>query len=172
MLRSAIQKCSVFFFFPPLSELISRYNCKPAQLIFYFMLELIHAVYIKVMNGSFCLERTEDMYDLTIRVSVAECAVFVLLFDFHLHCLAPALECKQAPLPGSAKRLGAITQSAWLHKDMQNTFLQILLNGLHLTTGATMIKAAKCNFLEGTVNCCHPQAVKYWRIQLASNPSC
>lgn len=46
----------------------------------------------------------DEVQDLTISVSVAECDVFVLLFDFHLHCLAPAVECKQAPLPGSAKR--------------------------------------------------------------------
>lgn len=56
------------------------------------------------MNGSFCLY--QDVYDLTISVSVAECVVFVLLFDFHLHCLAPALECKQDPLPGSVKGEG------------------------------------------------------------------
>ena len=117
-----------FFFFPPLSELISRYNCTSAQLIFYFILKLIHAVYIKVKNGSFCLDQSEDMYDLTIRVSVAECAVFVLIFDFHLHCLVPALECKQAPLPGSAKRLGAITLSAWLHIDMQRHLYSNILS--------------------------------------------
>lgn len=55
------------------------------------------------------------MYDLTISVSVAECDVFVLLFvDFHLHCFAPAVECKQAPLPGSARE-GGLIKSAWIH---------------------------------------------------------
>lgn len=34
------------------------------------------------------------MCDLTISVSVAECAVVVLLFDFHIHFLAPALGCE------------------------------------------------------------------------------
>lgn len=64
----------------------------------------------------FWLCQNEDVCDVTIRVSVAECVVFVLLFDFHLHCLAPAVECKRAPLPGSAKRgEGVIIQSAWIH---------------------------------------------------------
>lgn len=52
---------------------------------------------MKVSNG---------MNDLTISVSVAECDIFVLLFKLHLHCFATAVECKQAPHPGSAKRGG------------------------------------------------------------------
>lgn len=54
------------------------------------------------------------MRGLTVSVSVAECVVFVLLLDFHLHCLAPAPECKQDPLPGSVWRQGSL-QSVWLH---------------------------------------------------------
>lgn len=59
-----------------------------------------------------CLPHNER--GLTVSVSVAECVVFVLLLDFHLHCLAPALECKQDPLPGSVQRQGSI-QSVGLH---------------------------------------------------------
>lgn len=53
--------------------------------------------------------QNECVHDLTIRVSVAECDVFVLLFDFHLHCHETAAEGKLAPPPGSPTGCGAVT---------------------------------------------------------------
>lgn len=45
--------------------------------------------------------KNEDSDKLTISVRIAECVVFVLLFDFHLHCHELALEGKLVFLFGS-----------------------------------------------------------------------
>lgn len=126
-----------FLFFPHLSELISRYiYLHPGSAR--FISARVHScslhLYIMVMNGSFCLY--QDVYDLTISVSVAECVVFVLLFDFHLHCLAPALECKQDPLPGSVKGDGGVhTISLTTYDTCKNTSTLHLIKYYNIKLG-------------------------------------
>lgn len=137
MLSRGSQKISFFLLFPPLSGLISwfiytlhfklditldRLNSFSTWCASSFMRFTLWS-----WRADFFLCYSEDAYDLTITVTVAECNVFVLLFDFHLHCLAPAEECKQAPLPGSAKRGGNNTMSSATYKDKSD---QILWLGL------------------------------------------
>lgn len=112
---------SLFFFFcfffspPPLSELISRYLHTGLLHFSTSCWSSIQARYIMAVNDN----SERETCVLTVRV------VVVLIINFHLHCLAPALECKQTPLPGSAKTHGRKNEiPAW-----KNTTEWILYRG-------------------------------------------
>lgn len=98
MLCTASQKGSVFPA-PPSSELISWYLHTQARSVHFMNAWVHYAVSIFTLwswmaPSALITTRRSLMCDLTISVSVAECAVVVFLFDFHIHFLVPALGCE------------------------------------------------------------------------------